>query len=237
MPYDRFLNLLRWWYLRMHYTPRPLEEKMTLFWHNHFATSINKVEPVELMYAQNQIFRSLGMGPFEKLLLEVSRDPAMLIWLDNASNVKQAPNENFAREVMELFTMGVDHYTQQDVTEAARAFTGWSVDAANHYRFGFYPEAHDDGAKTFLGQSRVLQGRGHRRDPRGRARRPRPSSAAKLARYFLGVDPSPALLAARSRTSTSRPPGTSARSCGRSSARTTSTRQRTRRTCSSRRSS
>src|SRR5262249_43799348 len=114
VPYDRFLNLLRWWYFRMQLTPRPLEEKMTLFWHGHFATSIQKVGVPQLMYAQNQIFRTQGMGKFGDLLLAVSRDPAMLLWLDNASNVKTAPNENFAREVMELFTMGVGHYTQQD---------------------------------------------------------------------------------------------------------------------------
>ncbi len=100
-------HMLGWWYKRMQYSPRPLEEKMTLFWHGHFATSIEKVTDPEMMYVQNQIFRRLGMGQFGDLLLAVSRDPAMLVWLDTVSNVKGAPNENFAREVMELFTMGV----------------------------------------------------------------------------------------------------------------------------------
>ncbi len=155
---EREYFLSRWWYLRMQHGPRPLQEKMTLFWHNHFATSFVKVEQEQLMYAQNQIFRSLGMGRFGDLLLAVSRDPAMLIYLDNASNVKGSPNENFAREVMELFTMGHGNYTQQDVTEAARAFTGWTIDAANHNQFVFDPDAHDDGFKSFLGQYGLFRG-------------------------------------------------------------------------------
>ena len=192
VPYDRFANLLRWWYLRMQYTPRPLEEKMTLFWHNHFATSINKVEAPQLMYAQNQIFRSLGMAHFADLLLAVSRDPAMLIWLDNASNIKDAPNENFAREVMELFTMGVNNYGQQDVTEAARAFTGWTIDPEHHNRFIFNPDFHDDGPKTFLFNRGFFNGEDIIAIL---AARPETASfiTGKLARFFLGGDPSSAL--------------------------------------------
>jgi hypothetical protein len=193
VPYDRFRDLLRWWFLRMQYTPRPLEEKMTLFWHDHFATSISKVELPQLMYEQNRVFRALAMGRFEALLLSVSRDPAMLIWLDNASNVKGSPNENFAREVMELFTMGVNKYTQRDVTEAARAFTGWGVDVENHYRYGFYPEAHDDGIKQFLGNSGPFRG-----EDIIAILAARPETAgfvsAKLARFFLGTEPSAALV-------------------------------------------
>jgi len=186
------VDLVRWWYFRMQYTPRPLEEKLTLFWHNHFATSIEKVGSVPMMYAQNQIFRSLGMGKFGDLLLAVSRDPAMLIWLDNASNVKQAPNENFAREVMELFTLGLGNYTQQDVTEAARAFTGWTIDAANGDRFLFDPTVHDDGLKAFLGSFGYYRG-----EDIIAILAARPETAAfvtaKLARSFLGSDPSPGL--------------------------------------------
>ena len=189
---ERGYFLGRWWYLRMQHGPRPLQEKMTLFWHNHFATSFSKVTEAQLMYAQNQIFRTLGMGRFEDLLLAVSRDPAMLIWLDNASNVKGAPNENFAREVMELFTMGHGNYTQQDVTEAARAFTGWTIDAANHNRYLFAPEAHDDGNKAVLGQYGSFRGE----DIIAILAR-RPETAAfltgKLARFFLGADPSDGL--------------------------------------------
>ena len=155
------------------------------------------------MYAQNQIFRTLGMGRFGDLLLEVSRDPAMLIWLDNASATSRgSPNENFAREVMELFTMGTVNYTQQDVTEAARAFTGWTIDPTNNNRFVFDPYAHDDGAKTFLGQARVLPGRGHHRDPRGpprdRGLRQRRSSRAT----FLGGGSVPRPRASAFRSST-----------------------------------
>ena len=192
VPYDRFSELLRWWYWRMQYTPRPLEEKMVLFWHNHFATSINKVGDPQLMYAQNRILRTYAMGRFETLLMSVSRDPAMLIWLDNASNVRGAPNENFAREVMELFTMGVNHYTQRDVTEAARAYTGWTVDNQKYNAFYFNPDFHDDGIKTVLGNSGRFKGE----DVIAiLAARPETAVfiAAKLARFFLGGDPSPAL--------------------------------------------
>ncbi len=192
VPFDRESELRRWWYLRMQYTPRPLEEKMTLFWHNHFATSVTKVGEPALMYQQNQVFRTLGMGRFADLLLEVSRDPAMLIWLDNASSVKGRPNENFAREVMELFTMGRGNYTQNDVRESARALTGWTVDPSRNYRFYYDPNLHDDGAKTFLGQLGYFK-------PEDviaiLAARPETVSfiTTKLARFFLGGDPSPEL--------------------------------------------
>ncbi len=185
--------LPRWWFLRMQHGPRPLQEKMTLFWHNHFATSINKVFFPELMYAQNQIFRNLAMGRFGDLLLAVSRDPAMLIWLDNVSNVKDAPNENFAREVMELFTMGHGNYTQADVTEAARALTGWTLDYYDpRGRFYFEPEYHDSGPKVFLGNRGAFKG-----EDIVDILAARPETAAfitaKLARSFLGSDPSAAL--------------------------------------------
>jgi len=189
----RFDSLRRWWLLRMQYTPRPLEEKMTLFWSNHFATSVDKVLWTQLMYTQNQIFRQKGMGLFGDLLLDVSRDPAMLIWLDNASNVKDAPNENFAREVMELFTMGVGNYTQRDVTEAARAFTGWTIESEEHLdRYLFSPDAHDGGFKVFLGASGYFRGE----DIIAMlAARPETGAfvTAKLARFLLGHDPTPEL--------------------------------------------
>jgi len=191
-PFDRLAELTRWWYLRMQYTPRPLEEKMTLFWHNHFATSVSKVGEPALMYQQNQIFRSRGTGFFADLLLAVSRDPAMLIWLDNASSVKGRPNENFAREVMELFTMGRGNYTQNDVRESARALTGWTVDPANSYKFVYDPSIHDDGPKTFLGRLGYFK-------PEDiieiLAARPETASfiTSKLARFFIGAEPSPDL--------------------------------------------
>ncbi|MES1227505.1 MAG: DUF1800 family protein, partial [Armatimonadota bacterium] len=114
-----------WWYTRLLTTQRPLEQKMTVFWHNHFATSAQKVDNGEAMYTHIETLRANAFGRFEDLLLAVSRDPAMLYWLDNGDNLRGKPNENFAREVMELFTLGIGNYTEKDVQEAARAFTGW----------------------------------------------------------------------------------------------------------------
>ena len=145
---------------RIMMTRRPLLEKMTLFWHNHFATSAEKVTNAPLLIHQNEILRRNALGNFKNLLLEVSKDPAMLIWLDGQDNIKGRANENFAREVMELFTLGVGNYTEKDVQEAARAFTGWSFVRTAKGRaekapaqFMFKPILHDDGPKTFLGKS------------------------------------------------------------------------------------
>ncbi len=139
-----------WWLDRMLRTRRPLVEKMTLFWHGHFATSMSKVPP-QLMVGQIDLFRSQGMGRFPALLLAVSRDPAMLVWLDNRYNSKAHPNENYAREVMELFALGLGNYTEDDVKNAARAFTGWTLDGG--LSFVDRPAIHDDGVKTFLGRT------------------------------------------------------------------------------------
>jgi uncharacterized protein (DUF1800 family) len=132
-------------------TPRPLREKMALFWHTHFATSNSKVNNAPLMLNQIQLFRDNGLGSFEALLQKVTRDPAMLIWLDNRQNRKAAPNENYAREVMELFTVGLGNYTEDDVKAGARAFTGHGLDRSFEYTFS--PRQHDDAEKTFMGQS------------------------------------------------------------------------------------
>jgi uncharacterized protein (DUF1800 family) len=140
-----------WWVNRMLYTQRPLQEKMTLFWHNHFATANSKVANSVLMLQQIQLFRDNGLGNFETLLQKVTRDPAMLIWLDNRLNRKGAPNENYAREVQELFTVGIGNYTEQDIHEAARAFTGHTLDRNLNYVFA--PGQHDNGSKTFQGQT------------------------------------------------------------------------------------
>jgi hypothetical protein len=140
-----------WWLYLMLYGPHPLLEKMTLFWHNHFATSIAKVKYAALMYQQNQLIRKHALGKFGPFLHEMSRDPAMIIWLDNNSNVKAHPNENYAREVMELFSLGVGHYTEKDIREAARAFTGWDWNGdPNRGAFEFNPHFHDEGEKTVL---------------------------------------------------------------------------------------
>jgi uncharacterized protein (DUF1800 family) len=138
-----------WWLDRMLRTRRQLAEKMTLVWHNHFATSLSKVPP-ELMAEQIDLFRLQGLGNFRTLLASVTRNPAMLVWLDNRYNTKAHPNENYAREVMELFALGLGNYTENDVKEGARAFTGWTL--KNNTAL-YRPDLHDDGLKTFLGRT------------------------------------------------------------------------------------
>jgi len=144
-----------WWADRMLNTPRPLEEKMTLFWHGHFANSETKVREYRKMLKQNQTFRIHATGNFRDLMIAVAQDPAMLYFLDAGVNVKGAPNENFAREIMELFTMGVCHYSEKDIREAARAFTGWN---ANDLTFVVNEDQHDHGDKTVLGQTGNFDG-------------------------------------------------------------------------------
>jgi len=148
-------RLAYWWADRMLVTRRPLEEKMALFWHGHFATSEEKVRDYRKMLKQNELFREKGTGRFRALLIGVAQDPAMLAFLDAGVNVKGAPNENFAREIMELFTMGVGNYSEVDIREAARAFTGWNFVNLN---FVIVPEKHDDSLKTVLGQSGRFDG-------------------------------------------------------------------------------
>jgi uncharacterized protein (DUF1800 family) len=121
-------RLKAWWLHRMLYDPDPLREKLTLFWHSHFATSNRKVDSVPRMLAQNESLRRHALGPFADLLTAMIGDAAMLVWLDGANSKKERPNENFAREFLELFTVGVGHYTEQDIREAARAFTGWAIE-------------------------------------------------------------------------------------------------------------
>lgn len=156
--FDTLDGVRSWWIFRMAQTRRPLEEKMTLFWHNHFATANYKVNNPRWMAGQIETFRTHALGNFRTLLQQMMRDPAMLVWLDGAQNKLGAPNENFAREVLELFTIGVGSgYSEKDVQEAARAFTGWVYDG-NAGTFVFSPFLHDDGWKTFLGQSGNLHG-------------------------------------------------------------------------------
>ncbi len=150
-PVGEIVNLVGWWVERMINTPRPLEEKMTMFWHNHFATAIYKVRYPYLMFIQNQLLRTNAMGNFCDLLMGITEDPAMLIWLDGARSKKNVPNENFGREVMEVFTMGVGNYTEDDVKAAARAFTGYQIDKSGNSFFN--PNQHDNRMKTFLGQT------------------------------------------------------------------------------------
>ena len=150
--YNEPANLRVWWLYAMLEGGHPLREKLTLFWHNHFATSYAKVRSTKLMYEQNVTIRKHALGKFRPFLLDMSKDTAMLVWLDSNQNVKGAPNENYAREVMELFSLGVGNYSEKDVQEAARSFTGWHHDAEGQ-RFENNPLLHDDGEKTVLGKT------------------------------------------------------------------------------------
>ena len=161
---DSLDSVRNWWIYRMSHSQRPLEEKMTLFWHNHFATANYKVDNPRWMWQQNQLFRAHGLGSFRTLLQGVSRDPAMLVWLDGADNKKGRPNENYGRELQELFTLGIGGYTETDVKEAARAFTGWRYSRDTN-AFQFDPNSHDDGVKTFLGETGNFNGDRHHRHP------------------------------------------------------------------------
>ncbi len=144
-----------WWANRMLRQSYPLTEKMALFWHGHFAANEDKVRDYRKMLKQLELFQRAGLGSFRELLIGVAQDPAMLVFLDAGVNTKDSPNENFAREVMELFTMGVGNYSEADVREAARAFTGWSVDDLS---FFVDPQLHDDANKQFLGSVGAFNG-------------------------------------------------------------------------------
>lgn len=144
-------QLQAWWCYRMMHSRTPLREKLTLFWHGHFATSVNKVEESYPLHLQNETLRKHAWGNFRELVLAITKDPAMLVYLDGEVNTKEHPNENFAREVMELFTVGIGNYTERDVLEAARAFTGWQRTAPATVTFN--AELHDSGRKEFLGRA------------------------------------------------------------------------------------
>jgi len=149
------------WIYRMINSRRPLEEKLTLFWHGLFATGWDKSEHTPSSISQIELFRRNALAPLRTILLELSHDPAMLYWLDNSENHRDAPNENYGRELMELFSMGLGNYSEFDVKMAARAFTGWTVEQPIPiYPYGYYPtrfvyrpEDHDDSEKTFLGET------------------------------------------------------------------------------------
>lgn len=154
---ERANELREWWMREMLTTPSPLTEKMTLFWHNHFATSQRKVRFTAFMYRQNVTLRKYALGNFGTMLHEIARDPAMLIFLDSVNNRKEQPNENFAREVMELFTLGEGNFPEADVKEVARAFTGWSLDRETG-QFMFRRGIHDYGNKTIFGKTGNFEG-------------------------------------------------------------------------------
>jgi hypothetical protein len=139
-----------WCLYRMLYNAHPLQERMTLFWHARFATSVGKVDQPQMMHIQMELFRKLGLGSFRDLLDNVGHDPAMLVWLDGQYNRKGKPNENYAREVMELFTLGINSYSENDVKQLARAFTGWTVGQSHSF---FNKQNFDDGPKTIFGET------------------------------------------------------------------------------------
>lgn len=164
-------EIRRWWFTRMVLSKRQFEEKMTLFWHNHFATALSKVQD-PLMFAQNLTLRTYAVDKFDTLLLKTAQDPAMLIWLDGITNDRESANENYARELQELFTMGINdpvtgeaNYTESDVKEIARAFTGWKFRQPNrndpnplNYQFFINANEHDSGPKTVYGVTANYEG-------------------------------------------------------------------------------
>jgi len=181
-----------WILMRMVRGEHQLREKMGLFWHGHFATSLAKVRDLGWMLRQYRLFLNHGLGKFDVLLDAVARDPAMIRWLDNETNRKGQANENYAREVLELFTLGVGNYSEKDIQEAARAFTGWHI---MREQFHLATSLHDRGEKTIFGQTGRFGGEDVQRlaleqDACGRF------LADKLLRFFVMPDPDPALVAA-----------------------------------------
>ena len=189
---DDIDQLKTWWLYRMTAGPAPLSEKMCLFWHNHFATSNIKVRSARHMAAQYDLIRAHAVGDFKSLLVGMARDVAMLIWLDGNANRHRSPNENFAREVMELFTLGVGHYSESDIKEAARAFTGWHV---RNDQFWFNRLQHDTGNKTVFGAAGNFDGEDILRLCLAQDACPR-FLALKLLREFVMPAPNEAAIAA-----------------------------------------
>ena len=193
---EKLRDLQRWSLLRMIYTQRPLQEKMVLFWHGLLTSAFKKVGKGPYMLNQDQLFRRQALGEYDVLLKAISRDSAMLIWLDSRVNNKKAPNENFARELMELFSMGIGPYTEADVRESARAFTGWGLKKKD---FIFRENQHDYGTKTFLGRTGEYSG-----DDIVDIIMEHPATAQfvcrKLFTFFVHDDPEAATLTSMART-------------------------------------
>lgn len=150
-------KLQDWWVKHLLATRSPFLERMTLFWHNHFPSSIEKTTQVSMLHKQNLLLRKNAFGNFGQMLHHISRDPAMLLYLDGYVSTKDDPNENFARELLELFTIGIGHYSENDMREAARAFTGWGIDDRTG-QYVFRTKDHDSGVKTFLGKRGNFKG-------------------------------------------------------------------------------
>lgn len=178
-----FNDLQNWWFQEMVTTQAPIVEKMALFWHGHFTTEYKRVKNLQFLLQQNQLFRKYALGSFKNLLRDVSKSPAMLKYLDGAKNHKNKPNENFAREVMELFTLGEGKgYQEQDIKEAARAFTGWGI---KDNKFFFNPKRHDNGEKTIFGKTDKWGGQ-HVLDMLTEKKQTARHVSAKIWKYFAG---------------------------------------------------
>ena len=173
------LRLKGWWVFRMLCGPDPLGERLTLLWHNHFATSNLKVADPAFMWRQNELFRRHARGPFEGLLRAMLRDPALLVWLDAPENTPGHPNENLARELLELFSLGIGHYTEADVRQAARSLTGWRIIDGEAR---FIPGRHDHGEKSILDHRGPFDA-----DSLAGLLLAQPSIAARLAWRLAGV--------------------------------------------------
>lgn len=191
---QHMVELRGWWLERMAKGPRPLQEKMVLFWHGHFATSVEKVKEAYLMWRQNELFRRMATGNWLDMLIEVAQDPAMLVWLDQAQSRKEHANENFAREVMELFTLGEGHYTEKDITEGARALTGWSYDRLAQ-KFINRPFWHDNGEKVIFGKRGNFDGEDFLEMIAAQPQAAR-FITAKLWNFFAGETPSEEIVTA-----------------------------------------
>lgn len=184
---EQIRDMQRWWLERMIETPRPLEEKMTLLWHGHFATSYRTIENSYHMFMQNQVFRSYATGNFGMLLRRIIRDPAMIKYLDNDRNRKRSPNENLARELMELFSLGEGNYSERDIKEGARALTGYTFEG-NEFRFD--EQQHDAGTKSILGKRGQMDGEGFCAAILGKSECSE-FVASKVYRFFVGSIPGP----------------------------------------------
>ncbi len=197
--WEKEYKLHQWWLDRMATTTTPLQEKLTLFWHGHFATANYKVTDMLLMYRQNALFRSMAAGSFRDLVQQMSLQPAMLIWLDNDPNTKGHPNENFARELMELFTLGVNEYTQADIVASARAWTGHNTLDSDRTQYHFYPSRHDTDLKTFMGVTQNWDGPDIinflLRDDATHKQIASRFIAKKMWTFFAYPDPAPSLVA------------------------------------------
>lgn len=191
---EQTLELRGWWLDRMRWTPFAAREKATLFWHGHWATSVEKVREPFLIWQQNETLRANALGSARTLARDITRDPAMMRYLDLQQSKREKPNENFARELMELFTLGEGHYSEQDIRESARAFTGYRIDPISR-QWWLQPRQHDGGVKTFFGKTGNLSG-----DDVLALIFDSPQCATFLARklwvFYAGSEPSPALVEA-----------------------------------------